>query len=221
MTTPRPRPKRRRRVIAARSISLVETILILVIFAVLVGGLAPVVSGIIRKQKLGRAESDVVAIRDCLLAFASDTPGEGPAQDGGQPLGGQKPVELAVGDGDVPELGPNGSADWLRPVNFSTVDFLANHLVQNQPGRDPAKGYPTWKGAYVTPPIRPDPWGNRYMVNAIYLWGPAGYRYDTVVLSAGPDEEVDSAFTLDGFVPGDDDVVAIVSSGKGPNSLPP
>ena len=45
-------------------------------------------------------------------------------------------------------------------------DFLENHLVMNQPFEDVSKLYPTsgannWRGAYISAPVDPDPWGNR------------------------------------------------------------
>lgn len=84
-----------------------------------------------------------------------------------------------------------------------------------------------WRGAYLQGPVDPDPWGNRYAVNVAYLdpsptAAVAGVatgflvtdlaRLDVFVLSAGPDEEIDTQFDQDGAVPGDDDFVYLVSS---------
>lgn len=84
-----------------------------------------------------------------------------------------------------------------------------------------------WRGAYLQSPVDPDPWGNRYAVNVAYLDpSPTGAvtgvttgfvvgdlpRLDVFVLSAGPDEEIDTQFDQDGAVPGDDDFIYIVSS---------
>lgn len=79
-----------------------------------------------------------------------------------------------------------------------------------------------WRGPYVSAPVRSDPWGNRYAVNVLYLdpiadsatEDNAGYRFDIFVMSAGPDEEVDTAFEIDGVVPGDDDLIRVVSGGS-------
>lgn len=85
----------------------------------------------------------------------------------------------------------------------------------------------SWRGAYLGGPVGPDPWGNRYAVNVVFLdpsleaqatGVPAGIaaadypRMDVFVLSAGADEEVDTAVAQDGAVPGDDDFIHIVSS---------
>jgi type II secretory pathway pseudopilin PulG len=138
----------------------------------------------------------------------------------------------------------------------TAVDFFEYHLVTNNPNNnlgyayrtpsDLAKGaddYPddpmfardesggfnsefAWRGPYITAPIDPDPWGNRYASNVIYLdpdndttnATPAsnGFEEDTVVLSAGPDEEVDTDYDVDGLTPGDDDILYTVSANSRP-----
>jgi hypothetical protein len=133
-------------------------------------------------------------------------------------------------------------------VNFEDVDFFECHLVTNRPGNDPGRAYRTptettagafaraesagfnsefaWRGPYITAPIAPDPWGNRYAANVKYLDprsrsanetpGANGYAQDVAVISAGPDEEVDSSFIVDGVTPSDDDVICVVSSNSRP-----
>ena len=196
-----------------------ETTVVLAVMSILAGSLAPVVSGVIRKQKLYRAQADVVAIRDAIIALTNDVLAGGLAIDASQPLGKQQPVFMAVGDGDVPELGSGGSPYWLKAVDLMHVDFLENHLVRNRPGSHPDNAYRDWQGPYISP-VKPDPWGNRYMVNTIFMWTPYGLKQETVVISAGPDEEIDSKFTVDGFVADDDDIIAIVTTGKGTNDVP-
>jgi type II secretory pathway pseudopilin PulG len=136
-----------------------------------------------------------------------------------------EPVEILVTAGDIPAVGPNGDEYWVRPPDGFDVDYLEFFLIANNPGNDPDRAFPSpddcsaipaldsvraWQGAYVSVGAG-DPWGNRYMVNALYL--PSGDLEDVVVLSAGPDEEVDSEFAQDGFVPGDDDVAQVFTKG--------
>ena len=187
----------------------------------LAGALSPVVARSVRKQKGRTAQADVAAIRDAVLAFINDVREGGFSQDAALSLGKQRSVSLAVGDGDIPELGASGSPAWTQPVNLGAVDFLANHLATNRPGNDPGRGYRNWRGSYITAPVRPDPWGNRYMVNAVYIWAASGLKYDAVALSAGPNEIVESRFTQDGFLAGGDDIAVIISSGRGTRSAPP
>jgi len=84
-----------------------------------------------------------------------------------------------------------------------------------------------WRGSYLRGPVDPDPWGNRYAANVAFLDPAAtatvtaitaGFvfgdypRLDVFVMSAGPDEEVDTRSAQDGAVPFDDDVILVVSS---------
>ena len=63
---------------------------------------------------------------------------------------------------------------------------------------------------------------DRYAVNVLFLdpgadsgtFDEAGYIFDVFVLSAGPDEEVDTPFSIDGVAPGDDDIIRVVSGGS-------
>jgi hypothetical protein len=56
-------------------------------------------------------------------------------------------------------------------------------------------------------PIDSDPWGNRYAINVEWFNGGAE---DVVVFAAGPDEEIDSAYAVNGLTAGDDDLVLLV-----------
>jgi len=174
-------------------------------------------------------------------------------------------VELLVSDGDIPTLGSGVSTEsfWTRAVDSAAVDTMSNHLIENLPGETVAKRYrngtditnPTrgstidfvrnehsglnspyaWRGAYVRSRVEPDPWGNRYAVNAAFLdprvetgastlsnitagFVAADYiRLDSFVLSAGPDEEIDTKSAQDGAVPGDDDFIYLVLSNANKN----
>jgi type II secretory pathway pseudopilin PulG len=83
-----------------------------------------------------------------------------------------------------------------------------------------------WRGGYLRGPIDPDPWGNRYAANVAFLDPSAtsavtgitpGFvfgdyaRLDVFVLSAGPDEEIDTRSAQDGAVAFDDDYIFVVS----------
>ncbi len=128
----------------------------------------------------------------------------------------------------------------------AAVDTISNQLIENRPNGttpgyrttaqmsdgsassnvtpglrfDPQSGQRTnstfaWRGPYINP-VGPDPWGNRYAVNVIFLYRPQstgndGFAADTFVISAGPDEELDTPFKIDGAAPADDDIVFIVA----------
>ena len=162
---------------------------------------------------------------------------------------------------DLQRAAPTGSQEWVKEVGRSDmIDFLEYHLVTNNPfdsdrnayrtpldydnqntgdptfARDESGGFNSefsWRGPYMTAPIDPDPWGNRYAVNVKYLdpiadsdpddpagnqatQGGCGYTYDTVVISAGPDEEIDTLYAVDGLTPGDDDIMYTISGNSRP-----
>lgn len=182
-------------------------------------------------------------------AGRSDSPlfeGSAPDQSSGNR------VDLLVSDGDIPEA--HDTTPWVKPVNYGQADFLEYHLVTNRPGANHGNAYRTptdlvsgaatydpmfaryesggfnsefaWRGPYMTAPIDPDPWGNRYAVNVKFLdpradtqgnsapWN--GFEEDVVILSAGPDEEIDSCYDKDGLTPGDDDILYTLSGNSRP-----
>ena len=141
-------------------------------------------------------------------------------------------VEILISAGDIPALGPEGDDFWVDPPDGEWVDFLEYYLISNTPGNDAARRFPTledcgdvvadlfgglraWQGAYLNVGAG-DPWGNRYAISTHLLTQTTGE--DVVILSAGPDQEIDSQFYMDGFVPGDDDLALLFSTG--PTEVP-
>lgn len=246
----------------ADGFTLVEVTIILMVLSVLSLILLPGIGGYLRDARLARARGDLNAIHEAVVRFLEDT-GEGvfrcigngnrATSDGG-PDDPSNPdpfytVDMLVSDGDTPDGGVVGDGwKWREPWSGHPVDTLANHLVQNSPGHDPAARYRTpadiasdgserqvafaiqagmgarfaWRGPYLNAPVRSDPWGNRYAVNVRFLdpgadsatGDAAGYLYDVFVLSAGPDEEIDTPFSVDGVVPGDDDLLRVITGGS-------
>jgi hypothetical protein len=208
--------KTRRTRVGSRSeagVTLIEVALMLTATAALMAALAPTLSATIRHAELAAATTAMGEIRTQLLAILGDMSYTDLTVDGVQ---NSTEVEMLVSDGDIPrELSASGNASWQQPTNLTTglVDFLENHLVQNQPRGNPANAYnppgpaTEWRGAYLTSPVDPDPWGNRYAANVQFLGASTD---DVVVFSAGPDEEVDSVYQANGLTPGDDDLVVLV-----------
>jgi hypothetical protein len=135
-------------------------------------------------------------------------------------------ADLIVGEGAVPGLGvgiadfTNGnlsaSVGWDDAVGTPvTVDAMADHFITNVPNYPTpteagfATGGPQfgtgWRGAYLSA-IGPDPWGNRYAANTVFLGvatdsavagegiGGGGWTRDVIVLSAGRDSTVQTPF---------------------------
>ena len=212
---------------AEQGVTLVEITVVLMVVAILTSAAAPIASRTIERARLSRAITDMQAIRDALSTFIIDIPAafRGPKIDAsaaGDAVTNE--VDMLVSDGDIPLLGA-GNANWLNPVSQTgvmAVDFLENHLIKNLPydGAIPATNLPYatsgWHGAYINGPLDPDPWGNRYMVNTEWLEGTAAERQnDTFVVTAGPNELIDTQWAMDGAVSGDDDMLVIVRRGTG------
>lgn len=192
--------------------TLIEATIVLMVASILVAFAAPATSRTLETARLTRAQDDTdaiaTAIGNFITEFASFTPFTATGLSGGTV------VQLLVSDGDIPQLG-SGSASWQTAVNSSTVDFLERHLVTNTPGGAGAyaTGATGWRGAYINAPIDEDPWGNRYGVNTLYLKSLT--LNDVFVVSAGPNELIDTPFTVDGVVPGDDDLTSVVRRDPG------
>jgi len=198
---------------AERGITLVEATIVVTVAAILSAAAAPIASRTLDRARLARAFDDSKAIKtaigNLLLEFTTFSPFTTTG------LAGGATVQMLVSDGDTPRtLGAGGSALWDDPVDPAAaqpVDFLERHLVTNTPGGAGAyttAGGAPWRGAYISAPLDPDPWGNRYAVNVLHLR--TSTTNDVFVMSAGPDEEIDTAFTVDGATPGDDDIIAVV-----------
>jgi type II secretory pathway pseudopilin PulG len=191
--------------------SLIETTITLSVMMMLTAVVAPAGMTMIQQSRDIQVQRDCSSLRDAMIKLLIDTnqqlirvqQGHGPR------------VSLLVSDGAVPGVGMNGDTAWLSgPDGAGTVDLLNNYLVENQPAGNPANawapprsaGASGWRGAYLTGAASRDPWGHRYAINVQHL----GTRNDVIVLSAGPDGEVDTPFTARGVLPGGDDRYVLV-----------
>ena len=211
---------------SSRGITLVEATIVLAVVAIVTALAAPSASRTLDRAREARAIGDAEAIKTAMINFGDDLNSyRGFNIDGSSSSGDQ--VEMAVSDGDTPiEVSFDGDERWICPVAVTpdpacdVTDFLENHLVLNNPfaGSNldayPLSGGNTWRGAYLNAPVDPDPWGNRYAVNVRYLQAPSETKNDVIVLSAGPDEQIDTAYEKDGIFPGDDDIIVVINRNK-------
>ncbi len=202
-----------------RGFTIFEIVLSLSITMVLMAGLLPAMTSTIRDARTARATTDMTDLGLQINQFLTDTGNTLFTIDGTNGAGSK--LQLMVSDGDMPGCTTAGAPcaggllSWNRAVDNvgGITDFLERHLVTNNPRGNSANDYPVgaaaWRGPYLNGPINPDPWGNRYMVNAEAF--PAGGN-DVIVLSAGKDETVDTIFQANGFATGGDDLFSLVQN---------
>lgn len=230
------------RLLSNRGVTLAEVTVVLLAVSILAGAAVPTTKRALDQAKLARALNDEAAIKTAISNWLGDL--EGAAFTGFTINGaaGGTTTETLVSDGDIPRecVAVNGcgggAISWNATVSNAggLTDFLERHLVTNNPRGSIANDYPigadAWRGAYLTAPVEPDPWGNRYAVNAKWLRDNSncGRRSnDTFVLSAGPDEVIDTAYRFDtptctanisgtgGAVPGNDDIITVIRRDPG------
>jgi type II secretory pathway pseudopilin PulG len=193
----------------ASGFSVVETAIALTAASLLTAAAMPSLSGYVTQARQVRAEHDVRSIALSLLRMTDDVPGEARIPRG------WATYHLLVTSGIAPERGPGGAAEWVVPAGDPGVGNLTDHLLRNGPGYAAVGASPTprlgWRGPYLDAAIGPDPWGHRYAVNVVML--AAHGPLDTIVICAGPNGLIETAFDQDGLVAGGDDIVALVSSG--------
>jgi type II secretory pathway pseudopilin PulG len=193
----------------ARGFSIAETAIVLTAASLLTAAAVPTVSGYVTQARQVRAEHDVRAIALSLLRMTDDVPAEARIPRG------WATHRLLVTSGIAPERGRGGAAEWVTPTGQQHVGELTDHLLRNGAGYTAFGTPPTprlgWRGPYLDAAIGPDPWGRRYAVNVAML--AAHGRFDTLVICAGPNGLIETAFEGDGLSAGGDDIVALVSSG--------
>lgn len=210
-------------------VTLIEATVVIMVVAILAAAAAPSASRTLDRARQARAVSDGEAIKTGIINYRANV-FQGFTEDG-TTSGDQ--VEMLVSDGDIPLassiLDDNGALTgallrWDDPVGdlddtnndvdgTITVDFLERHLVTNNilgVASYGLTGGNAWRGAYMNAPIDPDPWGNRYMVNTKFLDAPSTTSNDTIVLSVGPDEAIDTLFERNGQFPGGDDIIVTI-----------
>jgi hypothetical protein len=188
---------------ACRGYSVTEVTTILTALTLLSGVAAPAVTTYLEDAQLVRARGDVRTIAISLVRLMNDVGPERSRDDG------WATYDLLVGAGLTPTTDGASSRGW--GTIGATVGRLDDHLIVNTPDypvRQPRTQF-GWRGAYLQDPVGADPWGHRYAVNVAAM---KSRGFDTVVLSAGPDGVVASAFERDGLPTMDDDIVSVVSS---------
>ncbi len=189
--------------------SFLEVVLSLGIIMILVSALVPLASTQLKDAKIARAKDDVALIASAISQFNADT-GEWPIWKKGTTCtnGSGHYSYLVSKDGEMP-----------GGITLRNNDTIDDQLVYNMPGGTISNAYPdeasnsttAWRGPYIHGPnsgnnkggraaVSKDPWGNKYVVNVWALApsnddGSTGKHYVAVVISAGPNEKIDTPIT--------------------------
>ncbi len=197
--------------------TLIEIIIVLAIIGMLAGILAPTLVKYVQSAKLRRATDDVKMIGTAIGNFYNDM-GEWPVWAAGNAMTSAGTMyNLLRGPGDDPGMDADIPA-WT--LSGATVSDLEDHLGTNDPNGNgtpneaadyPITGRNAWRGPYIEQ-FRADPWGNAYLVNVEFVQ-PANEQGQTAtfVLSAGPNESVETEYDqtagAPGMTVGGDDIV--------------
>jgi type II secretory pathway pseudopilin PulG len=193
--------------------TLIDVIIVLAIIGTIAGILTPTIARYINNSKIRRATVDVKNIGSAVGDFFNDL-GDWPIWANGQDRrAAATKISLLTGPGNLPtQTGAPGAGN---------IDTLENQLLLNAPNGDgtATNRYPNpadnpgernaWRGPYIEQ-VRSDPWGNAYLVSVRYLWPEnISNNIPVIVLSAGPDGNVDTDFEQPGLnlTIGGDDIV--------------
>jgi hypothetical protein len=179
----------------------------LTVTTVVAGALTPVVQDQIAQARFTRALLDTQTIATAVSRFEADVLGQSSKPRGWATF------DLLVGAGAAPAVGAGGDTAWAAPLGSAKTGSLDDQLVTNAAGYTSLPQRQTnwirgWHGPYVGTGIASDPWGNRYAININALSSGASC---TVVVSAGPNGQIETAFNGLVILPGGDDVVALVA----------
>ena len=213
-----------------KGLSLVEVTIMLLVLMLLTSVLAPSIFDFVHDAQWVKVKEDCEAIGISVTRLVRDV---GPClkttgTSGSIPtctVGNR--VDVIVSDGNLPAYNGLGAGTFtssaMATTNWNTApagnwDTMENQLVTNAPGYTTpllhvTGYYPVgpqfnlgWRGAYLAPPIGPDPWGTRYMVNTGFLatannasgtdegsssrW----WESDVFCISAGPNQTIETGF---------------------------
>lgn len=226
-------------------LSIVEATIVLLVLSTLAAVIAPSIGDYLNEARHTRAREEVEAIGSALNRMLKDI-GETMVLLNGTPAGpGMGPshaasnrVTMIVSEGDVPTpaVPRAGLTNWDSSNGSppaAIVTTIAEQLITNNvkyrtlsdmnvtSNFDPSSGATFnseygWRGAYLSEPVGPDPWGRRYAVNTEFLGRISGgsqtnFDNDVFVISAGPNRIVDTAFAGEATAPAADDVLYLVS----------
>lgn len=243
-----------RKIKGQKGLSLVEVTIMLLVLMLLTSVLAPSFWDFIHDAQWVKVKEDCEAIG---ISFTRLTRDIGPCVEKTAGLGctnaNRVDVMYSLGDAISVDLVTAPDQTWLHnemtttnwTVSGTNADTMENQFVTNVPGYGTpftnyvGQGVPVgplfgtgWRGAYLSPPIGPDPWGSKYLVNSGFNAtstdaGSANFEgnkkwwweVDVICLTPGPNKKIETPFiagdALRGTTRNADDYLTVISgSGK-------
>ena len=243
-----------RKIKGQKGLSLVEVTIMLLVLMLLTSVLAPSMWDFIHDAQWVKVKEDCEAIG---ISFTRLTRDIGPClrTTSASVCDNAHRVDVLYSLGDTtlnidlvqaPAL--SGFGSYMTTTNWidsgTNTDTMESQFVTNNPGyATPYTNYSTqgvpvgplfgtgWRGAYLSPPIGPDPWGSKYLVNSGFnattidtssaihegnkQWW---WERDVICLTPGPNKVIETPFagsTNSGTQRNADDFVFVISgSGK-------
>jgi hypothetical protein len=241
-----------RRLLGARGLSLVEVTIMLLVLMTLTGVLAPSMMDFIHDAQWVKAKEDCEAIGVSVVRLTRDV---GPCLkfDGSGSCTRANRVDVLYSDG--PDVTPGdiageavagfqGGGNTASELNWNADDTRGDSMQHQLVDNGGGPGYPApadldgggsggpgagfgWRGAYLSSPVGPDPWGHRYLVNSVFLavardanagtgegQKSGGWSRDAFCISAGPNGQFETPFggnATHGVDVRGDDLVFIIS----------
>jgi hypothetical protein len=219
----------------ARGLSLIEVTIMLLVLMLLTGVLAPSIFDFVKDAQWVKVKEDCEAIAVSVARLTRDV---GPCLKfyGTGTCTKDNRVDLLFSDGPdvtIDDLLGEGTTVFssggniAMPLNWNEDDVRGDSMEKQFTKNGPVYLTPAnygnysavgplfglgWRGAYLSAPIGPDPWGHRYLVNSVFLsvaidatpgtgegQKSGGWSNDTFCISAGPNGFYQTAFGGNGY----------------------
>lgn len=179
---------------AQSGFTLLEMIIVLGIIALLAAILVPTLTKYVREARIRKAQKETYLMCAAIGQFHNDTGLWPTSEDYSNPSKRDNLQLLRSGGVDPTDFSGSSAKKWL---NKSPVDYVGNQFIDNK-ANYPTTGPNRWNGPYLDRYVGPDPWGRRYLINIQWLQGgQLNNSKSVLVLSAGPDGEIDTPFVGD------------------------
>lgn len=185
-----------------RGWSLMELVVVLAIIAILAAIITPMINSYVDRARINSARNDVRNLAAAIISFNTDTKTWPIYKTSGDIPNGDA-YNALVTDGDEAALAGGIAVTWTSDSNGDLKAIVNENLLGLT-----TSGVRKWNGGYMNE-VTTDPWGTKYYFNGLHL-KPDSTSNATFVLSAGPNQTIDTEFTqaVSGtFTVGGDDIV--------------